>query len=154
MEFKKLWPSAIVGSFVVIFLILLFTVKNQSNTENLKKMAEVNISGQTLKVEVVSSAADMYQGLSGRKNLCSNCGMLFAFSDLEPRSFVMRNMLIPLDIVFVSDDVIVQIYKNLAPEGANTKNIYESIVPANYVLEINAGKTDELNLKVGDKLEL
>ena len=154
MEFKKLWPSAIVGSFVVIFLILLFTVHNQSNTENLKKMTEVDINDQTLKVEVVSSAADMYQGLSGRKNLCSNCGMLFAFSDLEPRSFVMRNMLIPLDIVFVSDDVIVQIYKNLAPEGANTKNIYESIVPANYVLEINAGKTDELNLKVGDKLEL
>lgn len=141
---------------IFIGLILFFNKRDALkyvNSAN-KSNAYINIQGQDLELEVVSSVADTYQGLSGRDYLCLKCGMLFVFTDLSPRSFVMRNMLIPLDIIFIADGSIVKIYKDLAPEGPIPQKIYDSILPANYVLEINAGQADQLGLQVGNKLEI
>jgi uncharacterized membrane protein (UPF0127 family) len=159
MVYKKKWPLAILLSFLMIFLISIFVVVRQNTFDRLKNTRIQNIetftiNNQALKLEIVSSSTDRYQGLSGRKSLCSNCGMLFVFSDLAPRSFVMRNMLIPLDIIFIANDYIIKIDKNLVPEGASPKNIYESLVPIDKVLEINAGQSDVFGLKIGDKLEI
>lgn len=114
--------------------------------------ADVRINQQVIKAEIATTPYQFYQGLSKRANLCSDCGMLFVFSDFDKRTFVMRDMLFPLDIIFIAKGEVVKIYENLAPEGSQPQNLYNSEVPADKVLEINAGQAQAWKIKVGDKV--
>jgi len=77
--------------------------------------------------------------------------MLFIFPDIRMRSFYMKNIYIPLDIIYLdSDKHIVSIQENAKPLDETS---LPSLFPAQYVLEINAGLSEKLNLKVGDNME-
>ena len=79
--------------------------------------------------------------------------MLFPFDNKQNHTFVMRDMMFPLDIIWIDENKIVKIDKNLPPEGHDFKKLYSSNQPVNNVLEVNAGFTDKKNIKVGDILE-
>jgi uncharacterized membrane protein (UPF0127 family) len=110
----------------------------------------LQINGREITAEVVTSSADLYHGLSGRANLCTDCGMLFVFNDDQNRDFVMRNMKFPLDIIFINQHQIQKIAANLPPEGNLPNTIYSSDSPADQVLEVNAGYTQRQGIKIGD----
>ena len=123
-----------------------------------KKEAEVYLvkpEGDTVQYLEVEIADDDYQretGLMHRRSMEDNRGMLFMFEDEQPRGFYMKNTYIPLDLIFLnSRNQIVSIAKNAKPEDPST---IPSEVPAQYVLEVNAGMTDLWNLQVGDSLIL
>ncbi len=151
MVYKKSWPLAFLISFILILMILIFALSKQKDQVN---FAYVQANDKMYQVEVVSSGRDLYKGLSNRESVCFDCGMLFSFSDLAQRNFVMRDMMFPLDIIFLNDNQVINIYKNLEPEGNSPKNIYSSLMPANYVLELNAGQADLINLQIGDKVKI
>lgn len=123
-----------------------------------KKEAEaylVRTTGDTLQHLDIEIADDDYQretGLMYRTTLEKNDGMLFIFEEEQPRGFYMKNTNIPLDLIFLNaDNKIVNIKKNAKPQSTKT---IESEVPAQYVLEINAGLSEEWNLQTGDSLIL
>lgn len=103
-------------------------------------------------LELAKSETEKYQGLSNRKSLCQNCGMLFVWPDYEVRNFTMRNMNFPLDLIFITDQKIIKIESNLLPEGSTPQNNYSSNIPVNYVLEINGGVSDRYGITVGDEV--
>lgn len=109
-------------------------------------------AGRTFQLEIASNPLKQYQGLSNRSSLCQDCGMLFIFLDFSPKSFVMREMNFPLDIIFIKDNVIDKIYYNLPPEGRAPEHIYSSNGPVNLVLELNAGEANRLGLSEGDEI--
>ncbi|MFA6194303.1 MAG: DUF192 domain-containing protein [Patescibacteria group bacterium] len=119
---------------------------------NQRQNSIVMINQQEIKVEIASTPEEQYQGLSGRKSICADCGLLFNFSDFGPKTFVMRNMKFPLDIIFINDGVIKNIAANLVPEGSAPKNFYESDGPADQVLEVNGGYCEKYNIKSGDRI--
>ena len=80
--------------------------------------------------------------------------MLFVFHDYQKRTFVMRRMHFPLDIIWIKDDKIVNIAKNLPPEGENPDKLYSSSLPINYVLEVNGRFCDENGVEIGDEVEI
>lgn len=110
----------------------------------------LNINQRIINVELAENERQWYQGLSGRDNLCADCGMYFVFPAKDKLDFVMRDMKFPLDIIFIEDDKIINIAANLAPEGFDTKNIYSSSGKANRVLEVNAGYCNKYRIKTGD----
>lgn len=123
-----------------------------------KKEAEaflVKPEGDTIQQLDLEIADDDYQretGLMYRQKLEKNHGMLFVFPNEQPRGFYMKNTYIPLDLIFLnSKNKIVSIAKNAKPEDLST---IPSEVPAQYVLEVNAGLADLWNLQVGDSLIL
>ena len=123
-----------------------------------KKEAEVYLvkpEGDTIQHLDIEIADDDYQretGLMYRKSMAEDRGMLFIFEDEQPRGFYMKNTYIPLDLIFLdSRNKIVSIAKNAKPEVLET---IPSEVPAQYVLEVNAGMADLWNLQVGDSLIL
>ena len=123
-----------------------------------KKEAEaylVKSEGDTLKHLDLEIADDDYQretGLMYRQSMEENRGMLFIFENEQPRGFYMKNTYIPLDLIFLnSKNKIVNIAKDARPEDLST---IPSNVPAQYVLEVNAGMADSWNLQVGDSLIL
>ena len=150
MVYKKLWPFIVLVILILTLLIVKVSLKNHKEI----LWGVVSLGGEDFQVEIVSSPQDMYNGLSKREELCVNCGMLFTFSDLELRTFSMRDMEFPLDIIFIKDNEIVKIYNNLQAEGDALGEKYSSVKPINHVLEINAGKSDALGIKAGDKIEI
>ncbi|MFA6995122.1 MAG: DUF192 domain-containing protein [Patescibacteria group bacterium] len=113
---------------------------------------KIQINQQVISAEVVTTAAAMYQGLSNREMLCPACGLLFVFDNQQERKFVMRNMKIPLDIIFINQGRIIKISDNLPPEGQTPQIIYKSGGPADQVLELNGGYAEKQGIKVGDEV--
>lgn len=142
--------NIILGIFLLLIISGLFyfmirQLKHRETYVSLNKNVKISI-------ELAQSDNEKHQGLSDRKSLCQNCGMLFVWPDYDVRDFVMRNMNFPLDIIFIADQKIVKIENNLLPEGETPENIYSSEVPVNYVLEVNGGLTDRYGITVGDEV--
>ncbi len=113
----------------------------------------VVIKNIAISVMVADEINEHWQGLSDRKFMGSYNGMLFVFPQKYKKTFVMRRMHFPLDIIWIADDKIVKISKKLEPEGPNPIKKYNSDKPVNFVLEVHGGFTDTFNIKVGDKVK-
>ena len=124
--------------FIAVCLLGLFLVTIHSNQEHEIRFATLVLGTQPIKVEVVTTDQEMYQGLSGRTKLCSNCGMLFTFSKASRQTFVMRQMNFPLDIIWLNHGKFIGVNANLTPEK-EPYTLYQSPAPVDQVLEVNAG---------------
>jgi len=133
---------------IILPAILLLTACSRDEGKNI-----VAINGKEIKVEIAATPAEHYKGLSGRENLCENCGMLFKFADKRKRTFVMRKMNFPLDIIWIDGGKVAGVSENLPPEGERYRNFYESPSPVDYVLEVNAGFARENGVKIGDTVD-
>jgi len=102
-------------------------------------------------VEIAKTDEEKARGLMNREALPENAGMWFVFSQPVQEEFWMKDTLIPLDIIFVDQGMrIVHIKENAVPKSVE---MISSPEPFMYVLEINAGKTTQHGIKVGDKVE-
>jgi uncharacterized membrane protein (UPF0127 family) len=99
-------------------------------------------------VEVVDTPESRAQGLMFRTELADDAGMLFDFKEEREVSFWMQNTLIPLDMIFVGTDGIIDtIHVNARPQDPTS---IPSEVPVQFVLEIPGGRSVEIGLKPGD----
>jgi uncharacterized membrane protein (UPF0127 family) len=132
---------------IIFILILLLIIVFLAN-----KTKEAKFKNYSFQLEIADSASEKYKGLSNRNYLCGNCAMLFLFEEKKERTFVMREMMIPIDILFIDNGIIKDIYRNLEPEGKDYNNYYKSSGAVDKVLEINANYSDKYNINVGDKI--
>jgi len=104
--------------------------------------------GYEIPLEIMKTPNQRNSGMMGRKSL--NGGMLFLFPNIQELSFWMKNCLIPLDIVFMVNNKVTNIEKNVPPCSTSDCVVYRGI--GNGVLELNVGETDTLDIKKGDHL--
>ena len=92
-------------------------------------------------VETVVSPAALAKGLSGRRRLAPGRGMLFIFPDLRRQSMWMPNMNVPLDIVWLDENLTVVHVTQGAEPCPNMKDCphYSSRFMAKYAIEMTAG---------------
>ncbi len=152
MQKHKILISSIV---VILFFILLFFIPQKRTSSVIKS---VSLAGQTINVQVASTSLQQEQGLSGRTGLKENEGLLFVFSKPDTYRFWMKDMLFPIDIIWLDpyDGInfgarVVYIKKDARPELF--PETYGPKDSAQYVLEVVSGFSDKNNLKVGDKVE-
>lgn len=98
-------------------------------------------------IEIADTYKAREQGLMHRKSMKKNHGMLFIFDREERQSFWMKNTHIPLDLIFVNNEMrVVHIAKNAQPYSLKQIPSFEY---ARYVVEVNAGYCNEFGIKVG-----
>jgi poly-gamma-glutamate synthesis protein (capsule biosynthesis protein) len=103
--------------------------------------------------EIVDKSEDMMLGLMFRKNLDEDRGMLFVFPEYKNHSFWMKNTLIPLDIIWLNENMeVAYIGENIQPCVGEICKSINPIEKSKYVLELNAGTAQKINLKIGEKL--
>lgn len=140
--------------FLVLFIFIFYYSKNPKNI----KIADIVINNHKFTAEVLSNPSDQAIGLSGRKSLKDNQAMLFEYKLSVIPYFWMKGMLIPIDIIWISDNKIVGIEKNISnPNPAITDAAlpkYKPNTSVNYVLEINSGLSDKYGFNVGDFVEI
>jgi len=122
------------------------------NNSNKIKFKYAEIGGKKFNLETASSLKDREAGLSGRENLCEDCGMLFLFDRKGKYSFWMKDMKFDLDIIWIFGNEIVSLVKNISYENG-AEEIINPETFSDKVLEINSGLCDKLNIKVGDKVK-
>lgn len=155
-----IWLTAIVLS--LIFLSSCKEENSQSEVKSVevkfKKEGELTIKKAdsdslitTLEIEIADDSYQTETGLMYRKSMAENRGMLFIFPDSDYRAFYMKNTQFPLDIIYFDESQrLVSIQKNAKPIDETS---LPSEGPAKYVLEVNAGLTDQWQLEKGDRFE-
>jgi uncharacterized protein len=122
--------------------------------KSLHETASITLSdGAELEVEVARTLPERIKGLSDRANIGQYDGMLFIHPNTDTHSYWMKDMNFDIDIVWILDDAIVDISKNLEPEEP-AETLYSPKTAANTVLELKAGEADNLGLTTGQKLDI
>jgi uncharacterized protein len=101
-------------------------------------------------VEVADTQGEWEHGLMNRTSLPEDAGMLFIFRNDEPRYFWMDNTLIPLDMLFIANNLtIIDIHENATPMS---RDVIGSSGPCRYVLEVNGGLCAADDIDIGDRV--
>ena len=133
----------------IVFLVMIASCKSENAVfiDNGNEKIKVN-------VEIADSPEERAAGLMFRESLGENSGMLFIFDDEKTRSFWMKNTLIPLDMVFISEDLEIIDIKYAVPCREYQCINYVSKEPAEYVLEVNGNFTIRKSIAIGNTVNL
>jgi uncharacterized protein len=101
-------------------------------------------------VELAITEAEKERGLGYRDRLDENHGMLFPYDHAEKFSFWMKGMSFPIDIIWIRDQKIVDISKNVPVATSSVLPIYSPREPVNQVLEVAAGTSERNGIQIGD----
>ena len=122
----------------------------------LKEGAYVIIDSKKFYVDVAKTQQEKEKGLAIYKSMPKDRGMIFPFNTLDYRYFWMKGMAFPLDIIYIRQGKIVEIFKSLPPPKSA-----EEILPTvtseektDMVLETNAGLSNQYNFKKGDLVKV
>ncbi|NCF75266.1 MAG: hypothetical protein GWO87_02145 [Xanthomonadaceae bacterium] len=138
---------------IFLLFLFIFIISGCNNSAN-TKFSKLQIKNKIINIEIANTVKARKQGLSGRANLCEDCGMLFIFKNKAVRSFWMNKMNFPLDMVWISNGTIKKITENAIIPVNNNIPIYSSEKKVNWVLEVNKGFCKKYNIKEGDKVKL
>jgi len=149
---KKIFLGAIVFLIVAILGLVYAFVGNKN------KIISVKIGEDIFEAEVAETMAQKAKGLSYRDGLDEDGAMYFDFGKGSERVFWMMGMRFPIDIIWIKNNAVVGLEKNVpAPAVGTPENAlkrYYSPGAIDKVLEINAGLSDELGIKTGDLIEI
>lgn len=117
-----------------------------------KKRPSLTLNNRRIFVEIAKTDTERRQGLSGHPPLTDDAGMLFIFDQPGNYGFWMKEMLFPLDFIFIDGDVVVDLVQNVPfPVSEEDPVTVRAKFPFDKVLEIKAGKGQEMGVEVGDK---
>lgn len=143
----------IFGIILILFAAIVsyqFSSKRSAPVKNDLGKATATINSHTFQIEIATTSASQQIGLSGRKSLSQDHGLLFLFDESTYHSFWMKNMQFPIDIIFINENKIISIVHNAQPAKTANPEIFQPESPSNAVLEINAGLAKKYALKKGD----
>lgn len=149
----------ILGLFTVLLIIGVGVRLSQDYFKNAQlpftKTPTITIKNKEFKLYTANTAKEKELGLSEKKSMPENYGMVFPFGQDSYYSFWMKNMKFPIDILFINNNKIVTIHHNVAPPKSlnETLPIYTSNKLADTVLEINAGLSKKYGFKDGDEVK-
>jgi len=142
-------------STIALNLFLAERVDNGESYKNLEDgdIFELKLKNENFDLEVAKSSPKKAIGLMNRKALDHNAGMIFLYDSEQNLTFYMKNTLIPLDIIFLdSEGKVVTIHENTRIK--QTDELYPSLEPAQFVIELNGGRSNEIGLQAGDVVDL
>ena len=161
-------------TFVLLFVVMFLTDTDEhydkgqalvTSGEAVQTVPTVRIGDTTLTVEILDDALERRKGLSGRQSLEENHGLLFVFDKSSLHGIWMKEMLFPIDILWIERTVsknnfsgkkiesfyISDVKKDAQPDSY--PEIFRPQTPSSHVLEVNSGFLDEYNIKIGDEVK-
>ncbi len=117
--------------------------------------AQAKIGDRTIDLEVPNTPQQQAIGLMYRSAIAPDRGMLFPFNPPRTVTFWMKNVEIPLDMIFLRDGEVVAIAADVPPCTTEPCPFYgPGNTPIDHVLELGGGRAAELGIQVGDQIEV
>jgi len=108
----------------------------------------------TVDAWVADSFSKQYTGLSDTSHLDDGQGMLFVFDSEGDRSFVMREMAFPLDMLFIDAEGRITTIHHAPVESDDDGDLTHYTGQAKYVLEVPMGYTNRKGIEAGDQVRI
>ena len=141
---------------ILFFICFLGTV--QVFSESLPKVEYATVifpKGRVFQLELARTREQWIKGLMFRKHLAKNSGMLFVYPKADYYAIWMKNCFISLDLIWLdSKGRIIYFVENAPPCKEEPCPVYQPIMKARYVIELNAGTIKKLHLKLDDRVDI
>lgn len=147
---KKYLSAIIIGVAVIAVVALILGLRTANDHGTFL------YPGGELDVLVADNLPERTKGLSGTEvETLGADGMIFIFPDKQERTFWMKDMNYPLDVVWIADNKIVKISRNVpAPEeGEEPEYMHSRPFEVDMVLEMPHGYVDYYGLATGHIIE-
>jgi len=138
-----------------LFVMVVFLAACSSQVSEISHTSFVEFGDSKFFVTIADEPNEWQKGLMFVESMPQNEGMLFIFDDSAPRSFWMKNTLIPLDMIFINEDfVVVDLKENVPPCESDPCETYPSGFESKFVLELNANVAKKSNISVGSIMRM
>lgn len=118
-----------------------------------EEIGKIYLAGDEISVSIANTPELRERGLSGRKSLDPNEGMLFVFQRPGSYGFWMKDMLFPIDIIWFDENrTVVDVWENATPDSYPKTHTPKHL--SQFVLEVSAGYISEHDIKVGNMFEI
>ena len=144
---------------VAVAVLLIFTGVNIAlfslSDSNMNIYIETGQKKLKISVELAETDEEQKYGLMNREKLREGNGMLFVYEEPLILSFWMKDVLIPLDMLFIGEDLnIKHIFHSASPCNEQVKcPTYPYLKPIQYVLEVPGGYAKKHKIEKGDSIE-
>lgn len=142
-------------AWLVILSAAIFAGCNDEETAGTQR---VEIKGETFTLELAMTPDARFQGLSGREEIAADGGMMFVFPAERELQFVMRDCLVPIDIIFLGPGGKVLAAHAMQVEPAHTPENelkrYGSNGKSPVAIELAGGSIERLGVEVGEVMDL
>lgn len=137
----------LIGGLVLLLIALVVSYV----VTNFKPSTELRLGSGVYHLQVADTETERTKGLSGVEKLNPDGGLLMKFDTEDRWGIWMKDMKIPLDIVWLDKDKkVIYIVKNAGPE-LSTETVFTPKSPALYVVELSAGSVDKAGIKTGSE---
>ncbi|OGI05026.1 MAG: hypothetical protein A2104_02775 [Candidatus Melainabacteria bacterium GWF2_32_7] len=145
--FKKNFIVATCGILAFLFSLSIYA-------ENLASKDFAVINNKKVFLEVANTAEKRQLGLMYRDNLEENQGMIFLFDMPDYVNFWMKNVKIPLDILFIYKNKVVTMYSMVPACENDSCELYPSRYKIDYAIELKGGFCHKNKIKAGQTVKL
>jgi uncharacterized protein len=138
------------GAIGLVVIIALGWVLPQGSCRDFKQ-GQIRIADQVWPVAMATTDKEQSRGLGGCKAIPTRSGMYFPYNQAITTSFWMKGMVIPIDIIWITDNRVIGIESHVQPVAGKDTELprYNSPRPVTAVLEVGAGEALRQDIKVG-----
>ena len=131
------------------FLLVLVALVASFIINNFQPTTSVAIGSGIYNVALADTQQERTKGLSGVEKLSINGGMLFDFQANGEWGIWMKDMKIPIDVIWIdAGKKVVHIEENLDPSLGTTRTFVPK-KPSRYVLELPSGSASKAGIRIG-----
>lgn len=114
----------------------------------------IRIGDAQISVDIAATDKEQHKGLSGVRNLDGNTGMVFVFFPSRSVRFWMVDTLLPLDLIFVNNQIVSNIVHSAPPyTGSPARAPRYSGGIVSDVIEVHGGFAAQHRIQVGDRVQ-
>ncbi len=114
-------------------------------------IAEIEIEGWPLYVEIANTPELHRSGLRGRENLPPGHGMIYVFESSEKPTFMMKDTPVELSIAFINEDGLIEEIEETA--GGDRREVKPEN-PIKFALALRRGFFEDHTVTAGTKISL
>lgn len=149
----SIWRPHTTGILIGGLVLILVALVGSFMLSHFKPTTQVSLGSGVFSVKVATNDIERERGLSGVDALGSLEGLLMVFDTDGRHGIWMKDMNIPIDIVWLdSNKTVVYMVTEASPQ-VSTEKIFTPKDPALYVLELSAGSIQKSGIKIGSKAE-
>lgn len=142
---------ALTGIIISIFFVVVFIGEGGGVRECdlYLETKTISLGEQNFEVEVADYDKARYCGLSFKEGLEDSDGMLFVFENSDFHGIWMREMLFPIDIIWLDENYrIINLKIGASPDSY--PEIFTPKSPARFVIEVREGVILTVDISIGD----
>lgn len=145
--------AVIGGAALFIYLSEVSEDVHSPNPAFSEPLRPLPVGDVTLRVAVADTSEERILGLSGTKTLDQGTGLLFVFESDTRSGFWMKDMLFPIDIIWISaTGEVVGVEADVSPDTYPA--IFSPTEKIRYVLEVPAGFSTAHNIEKSTKISV